>query len=285
MHVSVIIPTFNRIAYLKRAVQSVLSQSYQDWDLWVVDDGSTDDTRSWVLHELLPKEWGAKINYVRTMNLGVSHARNLGIRLCCGPWIAFLDSDDEWLESKLEEQVQLAQHSSFKIIHSDELWFRHGVRVNPHKKHFKSGGRIFKRSVDLCCMSPSTILICRDLLLSEGLFREDFPVCEDYDLWLRLTSRLEVGFVDKALIKKYGGHEDQLSHQYFAMDYWRIKSLFALKDSPHLKSDELQHLQQSLTTRASILLKGYKKHNNMLKYNEVKEMQEQVLNEFRRDFD
>lgn len=268
MHVSVIIPTFNRLKYLKRAVDSVIRQSYRDWDLWIVDDGSTDQTLLWVLEELSLKN----INYVRTKNLGVSHSRNLGIQLSQGAWLAFLDSDDEWLEPKLQWQIQLAQESSLKIIHGEEVWIRRGVRVNPHKKHKKSGGRIFTNSVDICCMSPSTTLIHRSLFLSEGYFKEDFPVCEDYDLWLRLTSKFNVGFVEQPVIKKYGGHDDQLSARYFAMDYWRIKSLMSLKDSPHLSDSEREHLRKSVRRRIAILLKGYRKHHNMSSYAEVKDI-------------
>ena len=248
-------------------------QSYKDWDLWIIDDGSTDSTICWVIHQLPFKN----IHYVRTKNLGVSHSRNLGIQLSRGEWLAFLDSDDEWLEHKLKWQMQLAKESSFKIVHGEEIWIRHGVRVNPHKKHKKMGGRIFTNSVDMCCMSPSTIVIHRSLFLSEGFFREDFPVCEDYDLWLRLTAKFDVGFVKQPVIKKYGGHTDQLSTQYFAMDYWRIKSLIELKNSPHLSHDEREYLKGSIRKRASILLKGYKKHNNMTFYQEVASIQDQVF--------
>lgn len=267
MHVSVIIPTFNRLEYLKRAVGSVRAQTYQNWDLWVIDDGSTDQTSSWAS--------GEGVHYVRTQHLGVSHARNLGIQLSCGSWIAFLDSDDEWLDHKLATQIQFARENLFKIIHGEEIWIRQGVRINPHKKHQKSGGRIFKKSVDLCCISPSTVMIHRDLFLSEGLFREDFPVCEDYDLWLRLTSKFDVGFIKQPLIRKYGGHS-QLSQKYLAMDYWRIKSLLNLKNSPHLDRDEKAHLKKSLRKRAQILLNGYKKHNNMAHYKEVEWVLAQV---------
>ena len=163
MHVSVIIPTFNRCESLQRAIESVKSQSYGDWDLWIVDDGSEDDTFAWAMGEL-SLQVPQKMNYVRTSRLGVSHARNLGIQLCRGPWVAFLDSDDEWLDHKLERQMQLARQGSLKIIHGEEIWIRNGVRVNPHKKHKKSGGRIFTRSVDFMLHEPSTVVIHRDLL-------------------------------------------------------------------------------------------------------------------------
>ena len=294
--VSVILPTWNRLSTLQRAVESVRTQTYRNWELWIIDDGSTDSTASWVLGELLPQlesqyedryrgvgdqgadhpsvgHWGSRqgcVYYVRTKNLGVSHARNLGIQLSRGAWVAFLDSDDEWLSHKLSRQMALA--GSFQIIHGEEIWIRRGVRVNPWKKHQKSGGRIFKRSVDLCAMSPSTVLIHRDVLLSEGLFREDFPVCEDYDLWLRLTARWDVGFVKEPVIKKYGGHGDQLSQKYVAMDYWRVKSLAAMRGSSELSLEEREYLEKSLRKRAEILLKGYRKHNNMTHYEEIQHL-------------
>ena len=276
MPVSIVIPTFNRLGPLQRAVRSVICQTYRNWELWIIDDGSTDGTPSWVFDELLPNN--KKIHYVRTKNLGVSHARNLGIRLSQGPWVAFLDSDDEWLYYKLAIQMQLAQESSFKILHGEEIWIRNGVRVNPHKKHQKSGGRVFKRSVDLCCMSPSTVVIHRESLLSEVLFREDFPVCEDYDLWLRLTSKWDVGFVSQPLIKKYGGHRDQLSRKYVAMDYWRLKSLITLKHCSYLDKGEREYLKRNVRKRAEILLRGYKKHNNEARYKEV----ERIILEFQK---
>ncbi len=284
MHVSVIIPTRNRLSYLKRAIRSVMLQSYQGWDLWIIDDGSTDGTSTWVLDELIfqgtqsstkslphihsPPHFPtpsthSPIYYVRTpTSLGVSHARNLGIQLSQGPWVAFLDSDDEWLPHKLEKQVQWAQESSLHIVHGEEIWFRHNTRVNPKKKHQKSGGRIFKRSVDICCISPSTVMIHKNLFLTEGLFKESFPVCEDYDLWLRLSAKYDVGFIKEPLIKKYGGHKDQLSRQYVAMDYWRVRSLMSLKDAPYLSDNENDYLKKSLRERARLLIQGYKKHNN-----------------------
>ena len=150
--VSVIVPTYNRRAVLARALNSVVRQTLSDWELIVVDDGSDDGTEAFF------KEWAATqkttqaIHYLRIQNSGVSQARNRAAQESSAPWLAFLDSDDEWLPDKLERQLQLP--GDFPLVHGEEIWIRRGVRVNPMKKHMKSGGRIFARCVELCCISP-----------------------------------------------------------------------------------------------------------------------------------
>jgi glycosyltransferase involved in cell wall biosynthesis len=221
---SVIIPTFNRAEKVIRAIESVLSQTFKDYELIVIDDGSTDDT-----YDLIK---GFPIQYHKIENSGVSAARNFGVKLSQGEWLAFLDSDDEWLPNKLELQARFIKENDYKVVHGEEIWMRRGKRVNPKLKHKKSGGDIFEASLELCLMSPSTIAIKRELFESYGGFREDFEVCEDYDLWLKITRTNEVGFIEQPIIIKHGGHEDQLSTKHKAMDLWRVKSMQQL-----LKSD------------------------------------------------
>ncbi len=191
--VSVIIPTHNRRKSLTRAVESVQAQTVRDWELLIVDDGSGDGT---------DKDWSnpddSRVRYLRTENQGVSAARNLGIRLADSPWIAFLDSDDYWLPRKLETQLgALDSHPGYLAVHSDEIWIRHGRRVNPKKIHRKYGGWVYRYSLPRCVISPSSILISRQLLDRCGLFDETFPVCEDYELWLRMFARHPICFVDR----------------------------------------------------------------------------------------
>lgn len=277
--VSVIIPTYNRQDSLPRAVESVLNQTHKDWDLWIVDDGSTDQTETWVHDELNASGLlNKKIFYVKTLNRGVSAARNLAINQSRGHWLAFLDSDDEWLEHKLESQLELASSQpQCPLIHGEEIWIRRGVRVNPKKKHQKSGGFIFSHALPLCCISPSTALLKRSLLNEVGLFREDFPVCEDYELWLRVTSKYPVGFVKTPVTVKYGGHSDQLSHKYRAMDYWRIKALAPFLTASELSIDQRKMVSEELIKKADILLKGYIKHNNLENYEEVSQWRDKAL--------
>lgn len=268
--VAVILPTYNRLATLPRALDSVLNQSFTHWELWVVDDGSTDGTEEWFHTWREGLKESHRIHFRRRPNGGVSAARNLAINESQGPWVAFLDSDDEWLPNKLQVQwEQIQKMPDLKVWHSEEIWIRRGVRVNPMKKHLKSGGRIFTQCLPLCCMSPSTIMIHRSIFEELGNFREDYPVCEDYEFWLRICSRYSVGFCPQALIKKYGGHEDQLSRRYIAMDYWRVLAMKDHLHSPHLSPEERQALNQTLQKKCRILLNGYKKHNNMEPYPQV----------------
>ena len=219
--VSVIIPTYNRSYCILNAINSVLNQSYVDLEVIVVDDGSLDNTK-----KLIENINSSRINYIYQDNNGVSAARNLGIKHSSGDYIAFLDSDDVWFENKISEQMMfISKNSQYRWVHSNEIWIRNGERVNQKNKHKKSGGDQFLRSVDLCVISPSCVLLEKALLEEMNCFNESYPACEDYDLWLKIASKYEIGYIDKSLIYKYGGHEDQLSKKYKAMDYWRIKSL------------------------------------------------------------
>ena len=273
MIVDIIIPTFNRSSTLDRAIQSIFHQEFKEYILWVVDDGSTDNT------PLLLKKWqslfpSGKMKIISLYeNKGVSSARNSGIKAGQAPWIAFLDSDDEWQKNKLLQQIEWSKkHPQYPLIHTEEIWIRNGKRVNPKKKHKKRGGRIFSHSLHLCCISPSSVIIQRDFLHKVGLFREDFPVCEDYELWLRITSQVEVGFINTPLVIKYGGHLDQLSKKYKAMDEWRIRALKKYFNDPFLTEEEKQQLIHVLIQKCEILLNGYKKHKNYKNQKEIEEI-------------
>ncbi len=257
---SVIIPTYNRSSVIYRAVKSVLNQTFNDYELIVVDDGSTDDTS-------LLLEGFSRIKYFKTLNKGVSAARNFGVEKSTGQYIAFLDSDDEWLPEKLLIQFDYIQSNNARFIHTDENWVRDSKIILKNNKQKKAGGDIFERSIESCILSPSTVVIERELLLKYKCFREDFIVCEDYDLWLKILSENEVGLIDIPLVNKYGGHEDQLSTKYRAMDYFRVISLDWLLKNRKFDNSVVDKIKASLLKKADILLKGYKKHNNLDDYN------------------
>lgn len=262
--ISVVIPTYNRVYTLERAIQSVFAQTFQDFELIVVDDASTDGTREYL--GKLASSGNPKLRvFQQGENRGVSTARNIGIENSHGQWIAFLDSDDEWLPEKLSAQMAAVETlktqssaSEVRLIHTDEVWIRDGVRVNQKNKHAKSGGRVFNRCVDLCFIAPSSVLIRKDLFADLGFFREDFPVCEDYELWLRVSAGEEIHFMDETLIYKYGGHEDQLSRT-VAMDLWRVRALlpFLIRD---FRGDF--YASPSSPTAPSALLPVSSKHNS-----------------------
>ena len=163
--VSVIIPTYNRRVRLEKAVESVLGQTYPDFELIVVDDGSEDSTRD------LISRYGSRISYLPQENRGVSAARNRGIAAARGELIAFLDSDDWWDKDKLKLQVKaLEEDPSYLISHTEEIWYRRGKRLNPRKIHQKSGGGLFARSLPLCVVSISTVIARRELFEEVGGF-------------------------------------------------------------------------------------------------------------------
>lgn len=271
--VTVVIPTFNRKAQLRRAVDSVLRQSFEDYQIHIVDDGSTDNSVRDLQADLSEHE---KITFhYLPENLGVSAARNHAIRHSESEFIALLDSDDEWLPNKLQLQIEaLGSHSA--MVHSNEIWLRGDTPVPQRKKHQKGGGDQFIPSLKLCVISPSTSVIRRSTLDEVGLFREDFPVCEDYELWLRITHKYPLSFVEEALVIKHGGHDDQLSFKFHSMDYWRVKALL-----PFLKSardeDSKQAVQAELKRKCHVLLKGFEKHGNLgSQYSEVAEILSQL---------
>ncbi|MEJ2726191.1 MAG: glycosyltransferase family A protein [Deltaproteobacteria bacterium] len=257
--VSVIIPTFNRARLVVRAIASVLSQTYKDFETIVVDDGSSDGTEG----ALAP--FAQRIRYhAHTSNRGVSAARNTGIRLSCGPLIAFLDSDDYWLPGKLRSQVAFFRHRlDAQACQTEEIWIRNGRRMNPKKRHLKPSGDIFFPSLKLCLVSPSAVMLRRPLLDSVGLFDEDLPACEDYDLWLRIACRHPVHLLRECLVVKEGGREDQLSLRYRGMDRFRIKALVKLLRSGLLNEGQCQSVLEELAVKCRIYGRGCLKRGRL----------------------
>lgn len=230
--VSVIIPTFNRGWVVAEAVQSVIAQDYQSLEIIVVDDGSTDNT----IEALMP--FMEKIVLVTQKNMGVSAARNTGIRKSHGSLVAFLDSDDLWLPEKISIQVDFFNMDQDAMIcQTEEIWIRNSKRVNPKKKHKKLSGMIFEPSLHLCLVSPSAVMMRKSLFDIKGYFDEELKACEDYDLWLRISSTIPVHLIDRPLIVKRGGHNDQLSNNH-SLDKYRIKSLGKLLKTKGLTKEQ-----------------------------------------------
>lgn len=256
--ISVVIPTYNRVEPLKRALKSVFAQTRCADQILVIDDGSSDATAQMI------ERYFPQVEYCYQENRGVSSARNFGIAQAKCDWIALLDSDDEWLPNKLEIQVdRIRQNAELQISHTDEIWVRNGRRVNPMKKHTKHGGWIFHKCLPLCVMSPSSVLINRSVFATVGLFDETLPACEDYDLWLRICSRYPVLYVDSPLLIKYGGHHDQLSRRYWGMDRFRIQALQHLLMQDYLTDVDRYAAQKMLVSKAAIYAKGARKRRKL----------------------
>ena len=249
--ITVIITSYNRGEIIGRAVDSVLGQTRSADEIILVDDGSSDNT------DQLIKEKYPDIKYIWQENRGIGHARNTGISQARGIWIAFLDSDDEWLPSKLKDQLKTLQHQpDYKICHTNEIWIRNGKRVNPMKKHEKSGGLIFKNCLPLCIISPSSVIIHRSVFEEHGLFDESLPVCEDYDLWLRFCAFSPILYLEKPQIIKYGGHSDQLSNKYWGMDRFRIIALEKIIKNPKLSPEDKDAATHILIEKIEIYIQG-----------------------------
>ena len=252
INVSVIIPTFNRVKFLSRCINSVLNQTYPVDEIILVDNKSTDGTVNYI------KEKFKKVKVLIEKNKGVSSARNLGIVNSKNNWITFLDSDDEWMPDKIKKQIELLKNLNYKIsfIHTNEKWIRNNKYLNQKKKHTKKGGYIFRDCLNICKISPSSTLIKKSLFDQYGLFDTKFKVCEDYELWLRLTSKIEIGYIAEDLVKKNGGHSDQLSKKYWGLDRYRVKALEKLILTNNIKVEYKIMALKELIKKINILILG-----------------------------
>ena len=256
--VSVIIPTYNRAGVTTRAIESVINQSFKDFELIIVDDGSTEEydythlEESNIIHKIIRLE----------ANRGVSFARNRGIDTSKGEFLSFLDSDDTWFKHKLKRQIEwFQQNKKLSICQTDEIWIRAGKRVNKPKHFAKIEGYIFKESLENCTITPSSVMIKREVINRVGMFNEKFKACEDYDLWLRITKEYEIGLINEHLITRYGGEPDQLSLTIPLQDRFRVDAIIDILESSTLTDIQRGLSINTLIRKATILYKGALKRN------------------------
>ncbi|MFP4180466.1 MAG: glycosyltransferase family 2 protein [Spirochaetaceae bacterium] len=227
--VSVVVPVYNRPGLVTQAVRSALFQTYFDLEVIVVDDGSHTFFEEMV-ERFSPDP---RFRYTRIEHSGMpGKVRNRGVAQARGEFIAFLDSDDIWYPEKLELQMDLfrkleeqGRGEDVPLVHCREVWMRDGKVVNQKGQLHRRSGDVFTDSLCKCTIGPSTAVIRTKVFRSLGGFRENLEVAEDYELWLRLTSRYEVGYVDRPLIIKRAGHEGQLSEKYGQIEIFRIDAL------------------------------------------------------------
>lgn len=254
--VSVVIPTYNRAWVLRDAIESVLAQTFESFELIVVDDGSTDNTPALLdgYEDLVALE---------QTNKGVSAARNRGIAHAQGKFIAFLDSDDLWLPEKLSAQVTFFQENPDALIcQTQETWIRNGQRIYSKSRHMKQSGLFFERSLELCLVSPSAVMIKKGLFETVGMFDEDLPACEDYDLWLRINATIPIFLIDEPLVIKRGGHADQLSSN-AGLDKYRIQSIKMLLEGDTLSQEKREAALSMLQKKCQIYAAGCKKRGKL----------------------
>jgi glycosyltransferase involved in cell wall biosynthesis len=256
MQVSVIIPTYNRAQRLGKAIDSVLAQSHQDFELIVVDDGSEDNT------DELIENYNSDIVYIRQENSGAAAARNRGIEKARYNLLAFLDSDDWFAENKLKTQIEaMNRNPSCLISHTNEIWYRNGQILNQKLKHKKSSGDIFAQSLELCAVGMSTIMIHKEIFDRYGFFDEGYPCCEDYEFWLRISAEEKFLLVEEPLTSKDGGRDDQLSAIYrTGMDKFRIKAIMKTLASGRLTEEQTGIARRELERKCRIYGTGCIKH-------------------------
>jgi len=267
--ISVIIPVYNRAEMVKEAILSVCNQTRPADEIIVVDDGSDDNSAD------------AAMSFKETVllqqsNMGISAARNAGVKKASGDLIAFLDSDDLWKADKLRLQEEYMAHNpGIELCHSDEIWILNQKRINQKLYHKKEGGNIFLKCLKRCLISPSAVMIQKSLFSKVGLFDEQMTVCEDYDLWLRITAHHNVGFIDSPLIIKRGGHEDQLSKQYPVMDIYRLKALEKILSDIDLAHAYREAAMQTFKEKWEIVVNGFRKRG---KSSELTDMEHWLKN-------
>jgi glycosyltransferase involved in cell wall biosynthesis len=198
--ISVIIPTYNSANYLPEAIESVLAQTYKNFEIVVIDDGSTDNTKEVVVPYL------DQIVFLETENGGPAKARNHGIRKSSGEYVAFLDADDIWCPDKLERQLAyFSKNPHYHLVFSDA--YETGVNNLQKDKLFFSilgrvkpmAGFVFSELLGGNFIYIPSVIVKRDCFEKVGLFDENCELWQGYDLWLRITFKYQIGFVNAPL--------------------------------------------------------------------------------------
>lgn len=230
---SVIIPSYNRRDFLPEAIASVLSQTWPGaarpgaLEIIVADDGSTDGSGEYLAEAA--RQLPGLLRVLRLAHGGTpGRARNAAVAAARGELIAFLDVDDLWRPEKLARQLplHLAPAGAAPVLsHTRESWLRGDRLISQKGQRHRREGDVFPDALHKCTIGPSTVIMRRDTFLELRGFREDLEVAEDYELWLRLTHRHPVAYLDEPLTIKRAGHGDQLSEKYGAIEYFRIQAL------------------------------------------------------------
>jgi glycosyltransferase involved in cell wall biosynthesis len=258
--VSVVIPTYNRLPLLKEAVASVEAQTLRNWELIIVDDGSGDRTEEFV------RDKG--YTFIRDAHTGFPGLlRNRGAHAATGTFLAFLDSDDLWKPEKCEKQIVFFDtYPHISLCHPCEIWLRNHTIISQKSQTHNRSGNIFKDSLKKCVIGPSTVMMRRECFFREGMFHEGLEIAEDYELWLRMTARLEVGYIDEPLVVKRGGHPDQLSQKYGHIEYFRIKALMIALKNNNFSKEQLAMMEKEFRRKCLIYAKGCLKRGKTDEY-------------------
>lgn len=256
--VDIIIPAFERPELLNEAVGSVLAQTYDPICIYIIDDASPIPLQDQINHE------DSRITFVRLhKNIGPGGARNEGVALGLAPYVTFLDSDDLWHTTKLEKQIALfEQEPALQWVHTNEEWQRHGKIVLQRTEHRKQGGLFLARAFGRCLIANSAVMFRRDFYEKHQGFNAHFPICSDFELWLRMLADSPVGFLEEALVIKRAGDWPQVSSTP-ETDRYRVLALHRFYRQ-HKKDSKFEAYSDALLDEAirkiQILLKGAVKY-------------------------
>lgn len=229
--VSVIIPTYNRADLLRKSIESVQNQTYEEWEIIIVDDCSTDGT------EQVVKEFGDfRIRYIRNeKNLGAGASRNRGGELARYEYIAFQDSDDVWRCGKLEKQMQyMINHSEYDMVYCSFLkhYSNGGSLVVPNNQIGEREGDMYATLLVNNVIGTPTVLIRRNVFLECGGFDTELKAIEDWDLAVRVARNSQIGFVSEILVDAY---ETQGSISYDGAAYYKARCKMLAQNGVYLQ--------------------------------------------------
>lgn len=252
LSVSVIIPVYNRSRMLAQALESVFSQNYEKLQVIVVDDGSEDDSAETALKY--------KTELVRIDHCGFpGKVRNIGAEQAKGDLLAFLDSDDLWKPGKLNKQAVKLNKNGAVLCHTREIWDREGKTVSQSGQQHRREGDVFSDALKKCMIGPSTVLMQAKLFMETGGFREDLEIAEDYELWLKITDRHPVSYIDEPLVIKRAGSWPQLSEKYGMIEYFRILALKDLAEASVFTQEHQAEAAAELSRKCAIYAAGCEK--------------------------
>tara|TARA_Y100000031_G_scaffold149436_1_gene187249 strand:+ start:162 stop:1022 length:861 start_codon:yes stop_codon:yes gene_type:complete len=266
--ISIVMPVFNASSWVSTAIKSVQEQSIQDWELWIIDDGSEDNS----LEIIEPFLSDQRISLLRQKNAGPAIARNIGLEKATGEYLAFLDSDDYWMPDKLVQQLNfIDSHKECGLVHTDYRIFHEEPKVS---KPFKQPGWFSRWSEEerlLVCdtIGTLTVLTYTELVKEVGGFREDLHGTEDWDLWIRISKdskicklnyetacyRIHPTGISQSSIQHFNELEKVYNYHIFESDVSRHIH-FAAKAVINLRKAKLRFIEKSFWSSIQIGIDG-----------------------------
>jgi glycosyltransferase involved in cell wall biosynthesis len=246
--VAVIIPCYNAASCLARALDSALAQTLRDSRIFVIDDGSTDQT------DAVLRSYASRIVRASQPHAGQAAARNHGIRLSNSPYVAFLDADDEWLPEKLERQIEILKRDpQIGLVYSDCSTSGTGPDAGSHfaRVGIQPSGRVFERFLDSCNVFTPTVIVRRECLEDVGVFNESLPVCEDFNLWLRIAAKWKVAVIPEVLAIRHrrAGSLSLTTGAVVSFDSSIASFMHVMQANPHLSQSERHALRKTIANR------------------------------------